>query len=1200
MQCPDCHADNPADNRFCEQCGARLEARCDQCGGALRAGARFCGACGAPAVGGVPAEVSGVPAVSGLKVSVQASAPAPAASSGQQPASQAAGSASKSYTPRHLAEKILNARSALEGERRQVTVLFADLAGFTQLAAGRDPEEVHSIIDRCFEAITAEVHRLEGTVNQYTGDGVMALFGAPIAHEDSASRAVHAALGIQTRIEALNRRLDAEHGISLALRIGLNTGPVVVGRIGDDLRMDYTAVGDTTNLAARMQQAAAPGSVVITDSTHVATRGLFEILDLGDLAVKGHAPVHAYRVLRALGHRARLELAAERGLTPLVGRSRELENLRELFEQGRSGRGQVVLVAGDAGIGKSRLLYEFRQGLENQGIDFGWVENRCISYGQSVALGPLIEQVRQTFGIGDRDAAHEIAARIDQGVGRMALRSTHVPFLRFMLSLDPGDPSVAVMDAPTRRGRIFEALRALTVSAAGSRPLVLVFEDLHWVDRATEEYLKWLLDSLASMRVLLIVTHRLGYTPPIAARSFVSTLALRNLGSEEALAVASRVLGSDELPDELKRVVLGKAEGVPLFVEELTHTLVDLGVLARTHDGFRTVKPLDEVSVPDTIQGIIMARIDRLGEEGKRIVQHASVIGRQFVQRLLERVVTAERIEDLLVELKAVEIIYEQTQSPEPAYIFKHALIQDVAYNSLLRERRRELHREVGHAIEELYADRIAERLEELAHHFATGEVWGKAFDYLVRSGDRAKDAYANQAALDFYARALHAASHMSPPPPPDFLIHIYHCRGQVWRVSSDNAKAIREFEQMLELARSAGDVRAEGEALVELALVHWLTMSSEHVAAVTQNASAAMEIAQKTGDQRILARALCYLGLVDQIDGDLREADRKLGLSLQISERDGYQDMVSQNLTWLGLQANWRGDFRAALPLCRRSKVAAGAIHDGLQEMMALSNLAFPLIALSDYAGAESVMDDAVRLARERDNKFILGRVLNSRAWLCQELGDFRAAFERDQESLEVARGNPNVEISSLINTAFDQLNLGDSAAALTLLEQTLARVEKQAFGAHRWRWTIHLYHYVAETLFARGDYTGALTYADRALGKATDTSSQKYVGKSRAMRGAIALQIGAAAEAIPDLSKAVAEAQRLDYAPLAWQAGQLLLRAQAASGQLDYVHNTAQLIDSAIKRIAAAAPQPSQGRSFLEWSRVHAALEDAARYLR
>src|SRR5213594_2548520 len=332
-RCPQCAFESTSGMRFCGRCGAALAARCPHCGAEVPPDFRFCGHCGKG--------LQEMPAPAVLERSV--------------------------YTPKHLADKILHSRSALEGERRQVTVLFADLAGFTSLAEKLDPEEVHRIVNGCFERITAEVHRFEGTINQYTGDGVMALFGAPIAHEDSARRAVHAALGIQRAIADYAETLRAERGPALAMRIGLNTGAVVVGAIGDDLRMDYTAVGDTTNLAARMQQTARPGSVVVTEATHKAIGGYFETLDLGEREVKGHAPVRAFEVLRPRERRSRLEVAIELGLTPLVGRERELATLRDRFAEVKDGRGQVVFIAGEAGIGKSRLVLEFRQALAAAG-----------------------------------------------------------------------------------------------------------------------------------------------------------------------------------------------------------------------------------------------------------------------------------------------------------------------------------------------------------------------------------------------------------------------------------------------------------------------------------------------------------------------------------------------------------------------------------------------------------------------------------------------------------------------------------------------------------------------------------------------------------------------------------------------------------------------------------------------------------------
>jgi class 3 adenylate cyclase len=526
----------------------------------------------------------------------------------------------QSYTPRHLAEKILTARSALEGERRQVTVLFADVANFTTLAERLDPEVVHEIMDHCFERITADVHRFEGTINQYTCDGVMALFGAPIAHEDGPRRAVHAALGIQRALREYAQELQAQRGLLLQMRIGINTGPVVVGKIGDDLRMDYTAVGDSTNLAARLQQHARPGSVVISEATHRLVSGFFETLDLGEVSVKGRAPARAFEVLRPRGRRARLDVAIERGLTPLIGRERELATLLDRFQEAKAGRGQVVFLAGEAGIGKSRLVLEFRRALAEAGDAVTWLEGRCISFGQSIPFLPLIDQLRENFRIEEWDGEPEIIAKVEHGMRRMGELEAHIPYIRYLLAVDPGAPEVAVMDAAARRKQLFDAALALPLRGARMRPLVLVFEDLHWMDSSTEEYLRVLMDSVAAVPLMLLLTYRVGYTPPFGSRSFHTTLTLRNLSEAESLAMAGRVLGSERFPEELKTALMAKAEGVPLFIEEVTKTLLDLGVLRWENGGYRMVKGLTEVHVPDTIQAIIMARLDRLGENGKRTV----------------------------------------------------------------------------------------------------------------------------------------------------------------------------------------------------------------------------------------------------------------------------------------------------------------------------------------------------------------------------------------------------------------------------------------------------------------------------------------------------------------------------------------------------------------------------------------------------
>jgi class 3 adenylate cyclase/pimeloyl-ACP methyl ester carboxylesterase len=655
----------------------------------------------------------------------------------------------QSYTPKHLAERILTSKASLEGERKLVTVLFVDVAGFTALSERLDPEDVHQLMDRAFELMLGEIHRYEGTVNQFLGDGLMALFGAPIAHEDHSQRAIYAALAMRRTLGTYREELRQERSIDFQVRMGLNTGPVVVGKIGDNLRMDYTAVGDTTNLAARLQSLAEPGQILVSEDIARVAGPYFILHALGETRVKGKAlPVRPYSVEATRAARSRLEAVMERGLTPLVGRERELALLEDRLAEACVGRGQVVFVFGEAGIGKSRLLVEFRRRAEAHGVQ--WLTGRCVSYGRSMSYLPVLDLVRSLFGIQEADGVDAVVERVQAGVRALGedLRWT-VPFLRALLACDPGDSSVAVMPPHQRRGRIVDAVSAALLRRGEREPLVIMVEDLHWTDPHSEEVLRALLDAIATAPVMIVLAHRPGYSPPFGDRTYHSRITLHSLPASETAALVARTLQAEEVPGPAVELIARRAEGNPLFVEELSRALVENGTLVREDGGYRLTQAPSEIVVPDTVQGVIMARIDRLPEEQKTALQIASVIGREFTARLVERISDmAAQAVPVLGELRAVELIYQKATYPELTYLFKHAFTHDVAYESLLRQRRRSLHRRAGAVIEELYAERLPEFYEALAWHFGQGEDRARAADYQLKAARKARAHYAYRQAI--------------------------------------------------------------------------------------------------------------------------------------------------------------------------------------------------------------------------------------------------------------------------------------------------------------------------------------------------------------------------------------------------------------------------------------------------------------------
>jgi class 3 adenylate cyclase/predicted ATPase len=725
MRCIACGFENVADASFCGECAAPLAGTvgCPGCGRENPPNQKFCNGCGQPLIGS-----PGRPGALGPRA----------------------------YTPRHLAEKILTSRSALEGERKTITALFADIKGSVELMQNLDPEDAQRIVDPALEVLMEAVHHYEGYVARTTGDGLFALFGAPIAHEDHPQRALYAALRMQERIAGYAEKLKLEKGVALQIRIGLNTGDVVVRSIRkDDLHTDYDPIGHSTNLAARMESLASAGSILVSENTYRMTEGYFQFKDQGPTKVKGMSdPVNTYEVVGVGPLRTRLEVSAKRGFVHFVGRQAEMGQLKRALELAKSGRGQIVGLIGEAGVGKSRLCHEFKLSSQTGCLV---LESFAVSHGKAYPYLPLIDLLKSYFEIGledDERARREKITRRVLGLDR-ALED-RLPYLFALLGVLEPASSLQQMDPGIRRQRTFEAVKRLLLQEPRNQPVLLLFEDLHWLDNETQAFLGALGESLATSKVLLLANYRPEYRHGWSGKTYFTELRLDPLENESAEELLSAILGDEAELEALKRLILDKSEGTPFFIEEVVQGLFDRGWLAR-NGKVRLTRPLVEIHIPPTVEAVLAARIDRLDAEKKGLLQTAAVIGREFSCNLLERV-TGRSEADLarqLGELQAAEFVYEQPASSEREYIFKHALTRDVAYNSLLVERRTRLHEATAEGIEALFGSRPAEHYSELAHHYGRSANTAKAIEYLRLAAQQAVQRSANAQAVAHLSKAL-------------------------------------------------------------------------------------------------------------------------------------------------------------------------------------------------------------------------------------------------------------------------------------------------------------------------------------------------------------------------------------------------------------------------------------------------------------
>jgi class 3 adenylate cyclase/predicted ATPase len=844
MRCTRCGTESTTSRRFCAACGSPLSRRCPKCGAENAPSSAFCEDCGT--------------ALAGHTASAATSSP------------QAAPTASDvRVTPEQP-----DASTTVEGERKTVTALFADIKGSMELIEDLDPEEARHLVDPALKLMMDAVHRYEGYVAQSTGDGVFAIFGAPIAHEDHPQRALHAARRMQEDLKRYADRLREQGQPPLLVRVGVNSGEVVVRSIQTgDAHTEYTPIGHSISLAARLQTLAAPGSVVIGESVQKFVEGYFQLKALGASRIKGVSePVNVYEVIGLGPLRTRLQRSAGRGLTKFVGREREMEALRHAAEQAKSGHGQIVAAMAEPGIGKSRLFFEFKATSQ-----FGWMvlETFSVSHGKASAYLPVIDLLRNYFRIANED---DERTRREKAAGKIAIldRSLEdtLPYLFSLLGIVEGDDPLAQMDGQIKKRRTLEAIKRIVLRESLNQPLMVMFEDLHWIDEQTQEFLNLLADSIGTAKLLLLVNYRPEYSHRWSSKTYYTQLRLDPLGKESAGEMLTALLGDGKDLIPLKRLVIERTEGTPFFMEEMVQALFEEGVLHR-NGTVKLARSMNAVKVPATVQAVLASRIDRLPAEEKELLQTLAVLGREFPLGLVQLVTRKpeDELERKLAGLQAGEFIYEQPAAGDIEYIFKHALTQEVAYNALLVERRKLLHQLAGVALESMFAEQLEDHLDELAHHYSRSDNATKAVEYLGRAGQQALQRSAYGDALSSLTAAIDLLQRL-----PDSAEHV-------------------QRELLLQLAIGHAFMAVKG----------WATSEAER--AYTR----ARELCERLDESPELFRALFGLWIVHLVRGETRTAYELAEWLLRLAQGAPAPALLIYAERARGVTSYWMGEFLTA-----------------------------------------------------------------------------------------------------------------------------------------------------------------------------------------------------------------------------------------------------------------------------------------------
>jgi class 3 adenylate cyclase/tetratricopeptide (TPR) repeat protein len=1002
MRCTKCGAEGIPGKKFCAECGGPLSNRCSRCGADSAPGTRFCADCGA-----------------GLGPS-------------------AAASANESDEPQiRIADG--PAAENLEGERKTVTALFADIKGSMDLIEDLDPEDARAIVDPALKLMVDAVHRYGGYLVQSTGDGIFALFGAPVAHEDHPQRAGFAALRMQEDLKRYAEKLRAEKGVNLQVRVGVNTGEVVVRSIKtDDTHTEYTPIGHSTSLASRLQALAAPGSIAISETVRKLVEGYFALKPLGPARIKGVSePVNVFEVTGFGPLRTRLQRAVGRGLSRFVGREAELAHMRRALELARAGHGQIVAAMGEPGVGKSRLFFEFNAVAQNGCLV---LEAYSVSHGKASAYLPVIDLLRSYFGImpeeDERKRREKVAGKVV--ILDRTLEDT-LPYLYSLLGISESDDPLAALDPQTRRRRTLETIKRILLSESLSQPLIVEFEDLHWIDSETQALLNLLVDGIATARILLLVNYRPEYRHEWGSKTYYNQLRLDPLGRESAQELLTAKMGDDESTLALKRLIIERTEGNPFFMEEMVEALFEQAVLAR-NGAVKLMKPLDEIRVPPTVQAILASRIDRLPAAERELLQTLAVLGREFSAGLIKRVVSKpdDELERMLSALQLAEFIYEQPAVGDVEYTFKHALTLEVGYNSVLVERRRLLHERAAQAIEALFSDRLEDHLSELAHHYDRSGNVRKAVEYLGRAGRLAAQQTPHSEAVGHLKRALELLKQLPDNTDRDrqeFDLQMALDRS-LFILNSVGMEREPVLIRARELWERLGEDPVQMDALLQLALFRVLR---RQFGEARELAKQVVDRAQPGKATAMVAGAQYVLGAIAYYVGQLEAAREHLELAVALFGPGPFRNfgeaqyaqlapaILTTTLLWLGYPTLALRKSREFLDAMRRLSDPASLADALVREAI---NHVFILDSRTVLERAEELLT----IATEHALPLRVAFAAFFRGWALADGGLVREALA------EMSRALPAIE-GTLATTLFCAL-LGDTYGKNGLPEEGLAAV--------------------------------------------------------------------------------------------------------------------------------------------------------------